>query len=172
MVGCLLYTSGVPASGDGGDVVGGLLIDEVIEPIGKKQVGVAAPYQRRHGVGIIAGEIILREGRMNASGQIPLIFIGQGVAVIFAVTGDKDLPGILGGDNRPVSYTHLDVYKRQGMHLVGTHGDAVQGAVILIRAVVGALLYGTLDAMVGTTGFHIESLLSFDRFYDGVMASC
>ena len=37
---------------------------------------------------------------MNASGQIPLIFIGQGVAVIFAVTGDKDLPGILGGDNR------------------------------------------------------------------------
>ena len=52
-----------------------------------------------------------------------------------------------------------------GMHLVGTHGDAVQGAVILIRAVVGALL-------VGTTGFHIESLLSFDRFYDGVMASC
>ena len=45
------------------------------------------------------------------------------------------------------------------MHLVGTHGDAVQGAVILIRAVVGALLYGTLDAMVGTTGFHIESLL-------------
>ena len=77
-----------------------MLIDEVIEPIGKKQVGVAAPYQRRHGVGIIAGEIILREGRMNASGQIPRIFIGQGVAVIFAVTGDKDLPGILGGDNR------------------------------------------------------------------------
>ena len=59
-----------------------------------------------------------------------------------------------------------------GMHLVGTHGDAVQGAVILIRAVVVALVYGTLDAMVGTTGFHIESLLSFDRFYDGVMASC
>ena len=53
---------------------------------------------------------------------------------------------------------------------MSTHGDAVQGAVILVLAVVGALLHGALDAMIGTTGFHNDSLLSFDRFRGRVMA--
>lgn len=37
-----------------------------------------------------------------------------------------------------------------GVVLVGAHQDAVQGAVIVAAAVVGALLHGTGDAVVGT----------------------
>lgn len=39
--------------------------------------------------------------------------------------------------------------------LVGSHGDAVERAVILALAVVHALLHGAFDAMVRMTGIHI-----------------
>ena len=76
--------------------------------------------------------------------------------------------------NEAGDFSHLLIFSVQKIcsRCTGPRWDAIQRAVVLRLAVVGALLYGTLDAMVGTTGFHIESLLSFDRFYDGVMASC
>ena len=37
---------------------------------------------------------------------------------------------------------------------MGSHGDAVERAVVLALAVVRALLYGAFDAMVGMTGIH------------------
>ena len=47
-----------------------------------------------------------------------------------------------------------------GIHLVGTHQDAVQGAVILVFAMICALLDGTFDTLVGMT-VHRKSLLLF-----------
>ena len=38
-----------------------------------------------------------------------------------------------------------------GIHLVGTHQDLLQGAVVGIIAVVSALFYGAFDAFVGMT---------------------
>ena len=38
-----------------------------------------------------------------------------------------------------------------GIHFVGAHQDAVQGAVVLVLTMVGTLLDGTLDALVGMT---------------------
>ena len=40
---------------------------------------------------------------------------------------------------------------RSGIHLVGTHQNLVQGAVVLVAAVMGALLDSTLDALVCMT---------------------
>ena len=44
---------------------------------------------------------------------------------------------------------------------MSTHQDAIQGAVVLVLAVVSALLYGALDALVGMT-VHSCFLLLFD----------
>ena len=45
-----------------------------------------------------------------------------------------------------------------GVHLVGAHQDLIQGTVVLVTAVMGALLDSTLDALVCMT-VHNESLL-------------
>ena len=45
-----------------------------------------------------------------------------------------------------------------GVHLMGAHQDLVQGAVVLTLAVVGTLLDGTLDRLVGIA-IHNEFLL-------------
>ena len=45
-----------------------------------------------------------------------------------------------------------------GVHLVGAHQDFVQGTVVLVAAVMGALLDSTLDALVCVTVHH-KSLL-------------
>ena len=39
------------------------------------------------------------------------------------------LAGCGGGDPKPVSYTHLDVYKRQGQHIFGDEGIAGLGLI-------------------------------------------
>ena len=38
-----------------------------------------------------------------------------------------------------------------GIALMGAHQNGIQGAVVLGSAVVGALIYGTFDALVGVT---------------------
>ena len=48
-----------------------------------------------------------------------------------------------------------------GVCLVGTHLDAIQGAVVLGVAVIGALLDGAGDALVGVT-VHVFSSFAFD----------
>ena len=45
-----------------------------------------------------------------------------------------------------------------GVHLMGAHQDFIQRAVVLMAAVMGALLDGTFDTLVGMT-VHIKSLL-------------
>jgi hypothetical protein len=45
-----------------------------------------------------------------------------------------------------------------GVHLMGTHLDVLQRAVVSAVAMVGALLYGAADALVGV-GIHINILL-------------
>ena len=40
---------------------------------------------------------------------------------------------------------------------MGAHADAIQGAVVLVGAVVGALLYGAFNALVGMTAHNGSS---------------
>ena len=51
-----------------------------------------------------------------------------------------------------------------GVHLMGTHQDAVQGAVVLILAMMGALLDGAFDTFVGMT-VHCSSSFEFEFGY-------
>ena len=47
-----------------------------------------------------------------------------------------------------------------GVHLMGAHQNAIQGAIVLAVAVVCALLHGAFDALVGVA-FHRSFLLFF-----------
>ena len=49
-----------------------------------------------------------------------------------------------------------------GIALVGAHQDPVQGAVILAAAVMGALVHGAFNGLVGVT-IHNRNLLSLRR---------
>ena len=49
-----------------------------------------------------------------------------------------------------------------GIHLVGTYHNAVQRAVVLALAMMGTLLDGTLDALVGT--IHLFFLLCLNSY--------
>ena len=63
-----------------------------------------------------------------------------------------------------------------GVHFVGTHQDAVQGAVILVATMVGALLDSTLDALVCMTvhrkaSFEIGFCSSMDSRVESIQES-
>ena len=45
-----------------------------------------------------------------------------------------------------------------GVHLVGTHQDLVQGAVVFVTTVMGTLCDGTLDTLVGMAIHTIDLL--------------
>ena len=53
-----------------------------------------------------------------------------------------------------------------GIHLVGAYHDLVQGAVVLVAAMVGALLDSAFDALVGMT-VHIKA--SFEMGFGNSM---
>ena len=80
-------------------IVRGLLIHVVIDPIGKQQVGMPPPADERHAGWIIFRIIINRDFNRQFGGNIPVIFLLEGQRVIFRVPGDKDLAPIAGRDD-------------------------------------------------------------------------
>ena len=80
------------------DVIGGFLIDIIVEPVAEKQVGMAAPAHDRRLCGIVAGIVVLGNVDGKPFGDIPVIFPFQSVGVIFVVAGDKNLPALFCGD--------------------------------------------------------------------------
>ena len=65
--------------------------------------------------------------------------------------------------NNPVSLLFAEGHAvsalvNSGTHFVGTHQDLIQRAEILVLTMVGTLLDGALDALVGMT-VHTKSLL-------------
>ena len=79
----------------GFQIIRRLLVYKVIQPIGKQQVRVAAPYHRRDCLRVVAGEIRLGKRGVDAAQDIPMVFHRQGIAVVFAVTRDEKLACLL-----------------------------------------------------------------------------
>ena len=50
-----------------------------------------------------------------------------------------------------------------GIAFVGTHQDAVQGAVVLIRAMVAALVYGAFNGLIGVAIHFLFLLLHLGK---------
>lgn len=72
-----------------------MLVNIIIEPIGIKQIGMAAPGERGQCGGIVSRKVILRHLGMQTLIDIPKIFIGQSIAVVFRVPSDKELTAAL-----------------------------------------------------------------------------
>lgn len=88
-------------------IVWRLLIDEIVQPVGKKQVGVAAPDHGGNRFRIVPGKIMLGERGTEAPQDISVIFARQGIAVILTMPCDKDLPRIARrNDGDPGRFRH------------------------------------------------------------------
>ena len=67
----------------------------MVEPVGEKQIAVASPgFYRRDGR-VVIGKIVVGDLRVHTFTHIPIIFVGQGGGVVFAVASDKKLPQLL-----------------------------------------------------------------------------
>ena len=71
------------------DVVWSILVDDIVEPVGKKQIGVAAPDKAGRLIGVVVWEIVVRDLDVKPLVHIPLILVCKGVAVVLRVSGDK-----------------------------------------------------------------------------------
>ena len=79
------------------DVIGGVLVDHVVEPVGKEQVGVAAPDKAGCLVGVVIWKIVVRDLDIKSFVHIPLIFVCKGIAVVLRVPCDKKVGATVGG---------------------------------------------------------------------------
>ena len=79
-------------------VVGGRLVNIVVEPVGVQEVGVGAPVDDG-GLGVVVvGEIVGGDLWVNACGFVAQVFFLEGVAVVFGMAGDEDLSSAVGDD--------------------------------------------------------------------------
>ena len=77
---------------EGVQIIGGFLIDIVVQPVGKKEIGVAPPPDHRLPGGVVPGIVVGRHGDGQPLVPVPPVFVRQGVAVILRVSGDEYLP--------------------------------------------------------------------------------
>ena len=77
-------------------VVGGVLVDVVVQPVGIEQVGVGPPAKDRRLGRVVAGVVVFRGRDGQPPGHVPAVFGVQGQLVVLGVPGDEDLPAVLG----------------------------------------------------------------------------
>lgn len=87
-------------------VVGGLLVHAIVQPVGEEHGRMASPPDDRVLARIVILEIVARNLGVQSSQGVPLVLIGQGLAVVLEMTGYEDLvplghhypyPGLWGG---------------------------------------------------------------------------
>ena len=74
------------------------LIDIVIQPVGVEQLPGAAPAYHRDLVGIVAGEVVGGYRNVQPLVDVPPVFLGQGVRIVFWMPHHKELTAVLGLD--------------------------------------------------------------------------
>jgi len=81
-----------------GKVERSFLIYKVVEPVGEKKAGMCSPLHKRSFVWAVVGKIVLRKIYRKASADIAEVFVGQGFAVVLAVSHNKKLTVMLACD--------------------------------------------------------------------------
>ena len=70
----------------------------VVNPVTEQQVTVRTPAHKRGAGRIVGGEVVDGNFDGTPGGEVAVVFAFQGVAVVFAVTGDENLPLVFGDD--------------------------------------------------------------------------
>ena len=79
----------------GSEVVGGGLVDVVVEPVGIDELTGGAPADDGGLVGVVVGEVVAGGLDVQAALHVPPVFPGQGVPVIFQVAQEEELAAVL-----------------------------------------------------------------------------
>src|SRR5699024_159377 len=75
------------APADGHDVIGRGLVDDIVEPVGVEQVGMAAPaHHGRLGI-VVIGEVVLGHVDGQSRVLVPQVLQLEGLGVILGVAG-------------------------------------------------------------------------------------
>ena len=114
------------------DIVRRGLIHVIVQPVGIEQLGSGAPAYQGRLCGLVVGEVVVRNIDVDALVYIPEVLIGQGVGIVFGVSGNKEAAVILAlyckdasllrdsqqlqfRDSQNILQLVLDVYKRQAL---------------------------------------------------------
>ena len=81
---------------EGLQVVGGGLVDVVVQPVGVDELAGRAPANDGLLGGVVVGEVVLGDLDLQSLVHIPLVLQGQGVAVVFQVAQEEELTTALG----------------------------------------------------------------------------
>ena len=75
------------------------MINIIVQPVGKKQIGVRAPVINRLLAGVVVWKIVERQRHLQTVIDVALIFVAQGIEVVFRVAADEKLFAFLVADN-------------------------------------------------------------------------
>ena len=75
------------------------LVNEIVEPVGEEEMGMASPMVDGHLLGIVVGEIVLGNGNIQPLGNIAEVFGSKSARVVLAVTGHIKEAALLGAYN-------------------------------------------------------------------------
>ncbi len=124
--------------GDALALVGRGLVD-VVEPVAIQQVGVAAPGEDGLALGVVLGEVVLRQLDGQPGVEVAPVLVGQGVATVLKVAEGVDLVEVTRGDEgrtaRGAAGKHLQRGVGLDLALVGHGVAAVRHVVDLVKAV-------------------------------------
>ena len=119
-------------------IIGGVLVDVVVQPVFIQQMGVRAPAEERRLAGVIVGVVVFGHCNGQALGNIPLILRIQRVFVVLRVADDKDLTAVLGAHQERPCLIALgkDAQRTAVVDILPAHGGvaAVGGIEHLIKA--------------------------------------
>ena len=99
---------------------------------------MASPVEQRALGYVVVGEVVLRDGGIQALFYVAEIFVGDRFAIVFQMTGDKELPAVLAGNQmhaRGVGHGE-NLKLRMGQDILAVHLGvaAVRGKEFVVKA--------------------------------------
>ena len=91
-IGYLKHGSALGFLGDSAEIIGSGLVDVVIQPVGVQQLARAAPVDDGGQAGVVAGEVVGGQVRVQPPLHVPEILLGQGVVIVLRVREHKESP--------------------------------------------------------------------------------
>ena len=94
-ISCIIKKSALRQSADRLDKIRGLLVYEVVQPIGEQQIRARPPGAGRRFRVVIPREIIPGQLNRESFVFVSQIFVTQSIRIIFGMSGDEDLPAVI-----------------------------------------------------------------------------
>ena len=91
-------------------IVRSVEINDVVEPIVVKHIGVGTPQELRLLCGVVIGEVVAGNIGVDAFGYVTHVFLHQCVTAVFRVTRNEDVTAVLVGNDKCASLLRFCKY--------------------------------------------------------------